>query len=64
MTIDRQHLRMAEALLFVAKEPLDKATLTRRLPDDVDVDAVMGELAGRFEGHVFQVEKIHDFSRR
>ncbi len=51
MTIDRQHLRMAEALLFVAKEPLDKATLTRRLPDDVDVDAVMGELAGRFEGH-------------
>ena len=50
MTIERQHLRMAEALLFVAKEPLDKATLARRLPDDVDVDAVMGELAGQFEG--------------
>jgi segregation and condensation protein B len=51
MSIERQHLRMAEALLFAAKEPLDKATLERRLPDDVDIDAVMGALAGEFEGH-------------
>lgn len=42
----RQHLRMVEALLFAAAEPLDEATLAARLPDGVDVGALLEELAG------------------
>ena len=33
MSVDQQHLRMAEALLFAATEPLDMQTLEHRLPD-------------------------------
>jgi segregation and condensation protein B len=42
----RQHLRMAEALLFAAAEPLDEATLAARLPHGVDVGALLEDLAG------------------
>ena len=40
-----QHLRMTEALLFAAAEPLDEATLADRLPNGVDVPALLAELA-------------------
>ncbi len=45
MTVEPGHLRMLEALLFAAAEPLDEATLTARLPDGVDVAAALDELA-------------------
>jgi len=32
-----EHLRLLEALLFAAAEPLDEATLAARLPEEVDV---------------------------
>lgn len=41
----RLHLRMVEALLFAAAEPLDEATLAARLPHGVDVGALVEELA-------------------
>src|SRR3546814_19931846 len=37
MTMDPQHLRMAEALLFAAAAPLDDATLVKRLTEGVDL---------------------------
>jgi len=37
-------LRVLEALLFAATEPLDEATLARRLPADLDVAALLAEL--------------------
>ncbi len=51
MTVDPQHLRMAEALLFAATEPLDQGTLEQRLPEGVDVPAVIAELTRRYQGH-------------
>ena len=44
-----QHLRMLEALLFAATEPLDEATLTARLPEGVDVSALIAELTAQYE---------------
>jgi len=49
MTIDHddippEHLRMVEALLFAAAEPLDAASLTARLPDEVDVSLAIETL--------------------
>jgi len=48
--VDPQHVRMAEALLFAAVEPLDEATLRARLPEGADVPAVLAALAERYEG--------------
>src|SRR5919198_1347353 len=39
-----EHLRLLEALLFAAAEPLDPATLAVRLPEDVNVDAALARL--------------------
>ncbi len=47
---DPQHVRMAEALLFAASEPLDEASIRKRLPDDVDVVAVLAELQAQYAG--------------
>lgn len=47
---DPQHVRMAEALLFAAAEPLDEASIRKRLPDDVDVVAVLAELQAQYAG--------------
>jgi segregation and condensation protein B len=44
MSVDPQHLRMVEALLFAAAEPLDEASLTARLPEDADVPALIASL--------------------
>jgi segregation and condensation protein B len=38
------HLRMLEAVLFAAAEPLDDATIAERLPPDADVPALVEEL--------------------
>ena len=45
MSADTQHLRMVEALLFAAAEPLDEASLMSRLPDDVDLSAAIDALS-------------------
>ncbi len=44
MTVPTDHLRMAEALLFAAVEPLDEGSIAGQLPDDVDVAATMAAL--------------------
>ena len=37
-------LRMLEALLFAASEPLDEATLKDRLPTDIELPGLLAEL--------------------
>lgn len=44
-----QHLRMAEALLFAAREPLDVAAIASRLPPGVDVPALLATLVQSYE---------------
>ena len=39
------HLRMLEAILFAAVEPLDVATIAERMPPDADLPALLDELA-------------------
>jgi len=39
------HLRMLEAVLFAAAEPLDEATIADRLPNDADVPELLKELS-------------------
>ncbi|HEV2571686.1 MAG TPA: SMC-Scp complex subunit ScpB [Beijerinckiaceae bacterium] len=40
----REAMRIAEALLFAATEPMEEAEIARRLPEGADVEAVMQQL--------------------
>ncbi|MDF1731078.1 MAG: SMC-Scp complex subunit ScpB, partial [Minwuia sp.] len=50
MSVDRNHVRIAEALLFAASEPLSLERLKQRLPDDVDPADVMAQLVADYQG--------------
>jgi segregation and condensation protein B len=43
--VNFEHVRMAEALLFAAEEPLDEQTLASRLPEGADIPAVINALS-------------------
>jgi len=55
-----EHIRMVEALLFAAVEPLDEATLTDRLPGDADVPALITELQESYSNRGVQLVKRAD----
>ena len=44
MSDQAQHLRIVEAMLFAATEPLDEETFAARLPEGTDIPAILGEL--------------------
>jgi len=44
------HVRMAEALLFAAVEPLDESAISARLPEGADIAGVLDALQRRYEG--------------
>jgi segregation and condensation protein B len=47
--INPEHLRMAEALLFAAGEPLDAKALATSLPDGADIPTLLAELQTIYE---------------
>ncbi len=55
-----QHLRMIEALLFAASEPLSAVSLADRLPKGVDIEALLDHLRARYEGHGINLVKVAD----
>lgn len=50
MSQDGQNLRILEALLFAAGEPLDENSLAELLPPDTDVGALLAELEAAYAG--------------
>lgn len=49
MRVSPEHLRTAEAIVFVARQPVTARVLRMHMPD-VDVEAVMDELRASYEG--------------
>ena len=43
-----EELRLLEALLFASSEPLDVATLTKRMPDGVDIQKALVQLQAEY----------------
>jgi len=43
-----EELRILEALLFASSEPLDQATLAKRMPEGVDVKAALAQLQAEY----------------
>jgi segregation and condensation protein B len=48
--VNPEHLRMVEALLFAAGEPLDAKALSTSLPEGADLPALLDELQRSYEG--------------
>ncbi|MDE2162032.1 MAG: SMC-Scp complex subunit ScpB [Alphaproteobacteria bacterium] len=48
--VNIEHLRMTEALLFAASEPLDEAALASSLPEGADIAGILQELRRIYEG--------------
>ena len=53
-----EELRLLEALLFAAGEPLDEATLGRRLPDGVDVKDALARLKAEYASRGVNLVRI------
>ncbi len=51
-------LRLAEALLFAATEPLDAQTIASRYPDGVDVEALMERLTAAYAARGVNVVRV------
>jgi segregation and condensation protein B len=49
MSVDPEHVRMAEALLFAASEPLDEKTLAARLPDGAEISAILETIQEHYQ---------------
>jgi len=47
--LNPEHLRMAEALLFAASEPLDEKALSTSLPEGADLGVILAELQRIYE---------------
>ena len=56
--IDPMHLRIVEALLFAASEPLNEQALGQSLPPDTDVGALLAELQQHYEGRGVNLMKV------
>ncbi|MEQ8344462.1 MAG: SMC-Scp complex subunit ScpB [Sneathiellaceae bacterium] len=55
-----EHVRILEAVLFAAEEPLDEASLRERLPAGVDLKAVLARLAGDYAERGIRLARIAD----
>lgn len=59
----REQMRMAEALLFAATEPLDEATLRARLPDEADIPLILECLQRDYASRGVHLVKVGDLWR-
>jgi segregation and condensation protein B len=54
----RLHLRMIEALLFASAEPLPEEEIAVRMPEDVDVRALLAELQAAYAGRGVNLRRV------
>lgn len=53
-----ENLRLLEAILFAAVEPLDAASIAARLPDETDVEALLVDLSKLYAGRGVNLVKV------
>ena len=51
-------LRFVEAVLFASAEPVDEAELRRRVPEDLDLKDLLGELSAHYEGRGVTLTRV------
>src|ERR1700733_9456453 len=53
-----EELRLLEALLFASTEPLDQATLAKRMPDGVDIKVALAQLQADYASRGVNLVRI------
>ena len=53
-----EELRLLEALLFASTEPLDQATLAKRMPDGVDIKVALAQLQAEYASRGVNLVRI------
>src|ERR1700746_2380108 len=53
-----EELRLLEALLFASTEPLDQATLAKRMPDGVDIKGALAQLQAEYASRGVNLVRI------
>jgi segregation and condensation protein B len=48
MSVELEHLRLVEAMLFASAEPLDERALAERLPPGIGIGALLAELQSQY----------------
>jgi segregation and condensation protein B len=56
----RRHLRMLEALLFAAAEPLSTKQIAERMPEGIDLEALLHELQTAYAGRGVNLRRHDD----
>jgi segregation and condensation protein B len=56
--VEPEALRIAEALVFAASEPIDEATIASRLPAGADVSEIMAELQRFYAGRGVNLVRV------
>ena len=56
--IDRQHVRLMEALLFASSTPVPESTINERLPDDADISNLLVHLREHYKERGVNLVKI------
>ena len=56
----RRHLRMLEAMLFAAREPLSRGEIGLRMPEGIDLDGLLSELQTAYSGHGVNLRRFDD----
>lgn len=54
------HLRMLEAVLFAASEPLSRSEIAARMPDGVEIGALLQELQANYAGRGVSLRRTDD----
>ena len=55
---ENDKLRIVEALLFASSDPVDKKTLTEKLPDNTDIDGIINKLTDMYQNRGFELIKV------
>ena len=51
-------LRIVEALLFASSDPLDKKTLSEKLPKNSNIDEIINRLEGNYQNRGLELKKV------
>lgn len=56
--VEAEDIRIAEAVLFAAEEPLDMPNIADKLAANADVPAILAAIAEKYQGAGFNLQKI------
>ena len=55
---ENDQVRIVEALLFASPDPLDKKTLSEKLPENTNIDEIINKIEDMYQNRGFELKKI------